>query len=43
MKKITSITVEAVLEATCLTDVYPASLCRISMPQEYKEKYGNEV
>lgn len=35
------ITVEAVLEVTFLTDVYPASACRIIMPQEYKEKYGD--
>lgn len=35
------ITVEAVLEVTFLTDVYPASACRIIMPQEYNEKYGD--
>lgn len=35
------ITVEAVLKVTFLTDVYPASACRIIMPQEYKEKYGD--
>ena len=35
------IRVEDVLEATFLTDVYPASACRIIMPQEYKEKYGD--
>ena len=35
------ITVEAVLEVTFLTDVYPASACRIIMPQEYQEKYGD--
>ena len=35
------ITVEAVLGVTFLTDVYPASACRIIMPQEYKEKYGD--
>lgn len=35
------ITVEDVLEATYLTDIYPASACRIIMPQEYKEKYGD--
>lgn len=36
------ITVEAVLGVTFLTDVYPASACRIIMPQEYKEKYGDD-
>ena len=35
------ITVEDVLEKTFLTDMYPASACRIIMPQEYKEKYGD--
>lgn len=35
------ITVEDVLEATYLTDIYPASACRIIMPQEYLEKYGD--
>lgn len=35
------ITVEDVLEATFLTDMYPSSACRIIMPQEYNEKYGD--
>lgn len=35
--------VEAVLEAAGLTGVYDPSACRIIMPQEYKEKYGNKV
>ena len=35
------IRVEDVLEATFLTDMYPASACRIIMPQEYQEKYGD--
>lgn len=35
------ITVEDVLEVTFLTDVYSASACRIIMPQEYNEKYGD--
>lgn len=35
------ITVEAVLEVTFLTDMYPSSACRIIMPQEYNEKYGD--
>ena len=36
------ITAEDVLEAACLTDIYPVSACRIIMPQEYQEKYGDE-
>lgn len=35
------ITVEDVLEATFLTDMYPSSACRIIMPQEYQEKDGD--
>ena len=37
------ITVEDVLEAAFLADIYPASACRIIMPQEYMKKYGDEV
>lgn len=36
------ITVEDVLKATFLTDMYPSSACHIIMPQEYKEKYGDD-
>lgn len=35
------ITAEAVLEAAGLTDIYHPSACRIIMPQEYQEKYGD--
>lgn len=35
------ITAEDVLEAACLTDMYLSSACRIIMPQEYNEKYGD--
>lgn len=35
------ITVEAVLQAAGLTDIYHPSACRIIMSQEYQEKYGD--
>lgn len=40
-KALERIAVEAVLETAGLTDLYAPSACRIIMPQEYLEKYGD--